>query len=158
MHLVERSSGRKIQGKIERLIQSEVRSLQNNHRFGFDWSLEAENEVYGIKAQGMDEILGLLSLSDISSEFRIHLNLIESSKENQGKAKQFDNIPGCLIGYACRMAFEKGYDGFVSLLPKTQLIYYYHTTFGFIQVGLQMAVFRDSSQSIIDKYLNDEKI
>ena len=122
MNLIDLSSGKKLDGKIERLSQSEIHRLSKDPRFGYDWSLETKNEVYSIKVKGKDETLGLISLSDIASELRIHINLIESSRENQGKGKRFDNIPGCLIAFACRMAFERGYEGFVSLLPKTLLI------------------------------------
>ncbi|MGB0932400.1 MAG: hypothetical protein ACPGVB_16580, partial [Chitinophagales bacterium] len=54
--------------------------------------------------------------------------------------------------------FQKGYDGFVSLIPKTQLVDYYHEKYGFVQVGKQMAVFEELSQAIISKYQGDEKI
>jgi hypothetical protein len=58
-----------------------------------------------------------------------------------------------LIAFACQMAFEKGYDGFVSLIPKTQLIDYYRHKFGFFSVGTHLAVFDAAAQEIILKYL-----
>ena len=50
---------------------------------------------------------------------------------------------------------SKGYGGFVSLIPKTQLIDY-RSIYGFEQYGRQMAVFYERSQAIIKKYLDDE--
>ena len=95
-------------------------------------------------------------MTDIAQELRIHINLIESAIKYRGKDKEIEGIPGNLIGFACEMSFSKGYDGFVSLYPKTQLVKYYHEKFGFMQVGRNMAVFLEVSQSIIEKYLKDE--
>lgn len=158
MNLIQISTGRKIRAKIERLTPSELKGLKNDPRFGFDWSLEVKKEVYGIQLIENDRVLGLVSLLDIPSEIRIHIDLIESSKENQGKNKEYNHISGCLIGFVCQKSFEKGYGGFVSLTPKTQLINHYHKKFGFIQIGVQMAVFMEKSQLIINKYLHNEEV
>lgn len=158
MNLIEASTGHKIKARINRLNPSEVKQLKGNNRFGFDWSLEEEKQVYGIQLEEDSVILGLVSLIDIPSEIRIHINLIESAKENQGKSKKYDRIPGCLIGFACQLSFKRGYGGFVSLTPKTALINYYQEKFGFVQIGIQMAVFMEHSQAIINKYVNDEKV
>lgn len=153
MKLLMVTTGEKVEATIERLSVQEIRGLKGSKKFLFNWSTEIENEVYRVNLVGDQEILGLISLIDVSEELRIHINLIESSKENQGKTKQYDHIPGCLIAFACRIAFEKGYDGFVSLIPKTKLIDYYRNKFGFFSVGTHMAVFNASAQEIIIKYL-----
>ncbi len=62
----------------------------------------------------------------------------------------------CLIGYVCEISFKKGFDGFVSLLPKTKLIDYYHEKFGFVHMGNYMVVYLNLSQAIISKYLKNE--
>jgi hypothetical protein len=158
MNLINVVTGEKIEGKIEKLSLSKVKKLKGHKAFLFDWSLEVENNVYCIREKESEVILGLISLKNIVEEFRIHINLIESASEYRGKNKKIENIPGCLIALACRMAFESGYGGFVSLISKTKLVTYYQTKFGFTQIGYQMAVFMESSQSIIDKYLKDEKV
>lgn len=153
MKLLMVTTGEKVEATIERLSVQEIRELKGCKKFLFNWSTEIENEVYRVNLVGDQEILGLISLIDVLEELRIHINLIESSKENKGNTKQYDHIPGCLIAFACRMAFEKGYDGFVSLIPKTKLIDYYRNKFGFFSVGTHMAVFNASAQEIIIKYL-----
>lgn len=158
MNLVDLKTGEKISGEIRVLTKSEVESLKSHKQFSFDWSLEKENAVYQINRKGEKEILGLISLIDYPSELRIHINLIESAKSQRGKIKTIKNIPGCLIAMSCKLSFSKGYDGFVSLVPKTKLVNYYHQTYGFIGVGTQMAVFEQTAQLIIEKYLSDEKI
>lgn len=158
MELVEIKTGKKVEAYIKRLTFLEIRRLKNNHRFLFDWSLEIDYEVYQISLKGEVEILGLISISDISRELRIHINLIESSIENKGNKKQFDYIPGCLIGFACQLAFLKGYGGFVSLKAKTQLIDHYRKKYDFISIGAQMAIYGKFAQELIKKYLGHEEI
>ena len=158
MNLIKVGTGEKVEASIEQLGVQEVMRLRGNKKFLFDWSTEAGNEVYRISLAGETDILGLISLADVSEELRIHINLIESSKENKGNTKQYDHIPGCLIGFACQLAFEKGYDGFVSLVAKTKLIDYYRNKFGFFPMGTHMVVFAVSAQEIIIKYLKHEEI
>lgn len=90
---------------------------------------------------------------DFPKEYRIHINLLEVSSENVGSKKQYRNIAGCLLAYCCRLSFEKGYNGFVSLIPKTQLIRHYQETYGFEQFGRQLAVYATGSERLIQKYL-----
>lgn len=156
MNLVDTATGKRINGRISKLSKSELRNLRGSEAFYFDWSLEVANEVYAIYRTKNDELLGLVSLTDVSNELRIHINLIESAIEQQGRKKKVDGIPGCLIGFTCRMAFQRGYDGFVSLIPKTELIDYYHREFGFLRMGASMVIYQETAQSIIQNYMQDE--
>ena len=156
MTLIEIETGARIKAEIIRLSLDQLADLKGSDYFKFDWSLESENSVYGLFRLDNDDLLGLISIIDVPEELRIHINLIESVIENQGVNKLIDGIPGCLIGFVCQMAFEKGYDGFVSLFPKTRLIDYYHNKFGFLHMGNYMVSFLEISMSIITKYLKHE--
>ena len=103
------------------------------------------------------EILGLISLVDCPEEYRIHLNLIEVGSKNRGKDKEVENIAGCLIAFACQIAFDKDYFGFVSLKPKTRLIDLYQDKYGFRQYGRLLAVEQRSSISLINKFTCESK-
>jgi hypothetical protein len=155
MNLINVKTGERINGRIKKMTKAQVKKLKGSKKFQFDWSLEEAKEVYSIKGSDND-LLGLISLTDVAEELRIHINLIESVIKHQGKNKEIDGIPGCLIGFACKMSFSKGYDGFVSLVPKTRLVDYYHEKFGFLHMGKNMVVFLEIAQSIIKKYLKDE--
>lgn len=156
MQLINIQTGETLIGEVKEISRDDLKKLQKNNNFKFDWSKEFQYLILQIHIAGKTEILGLMSIIDIPEEFRIHINLIESSAKHRGRTKQIDNIAGCLISYCCKLAFEKGYDGFVSLIPKTQLINYYKQTYGFVQVGTQMAVFNEQSRLIISKYQRNE--
>jgi hypothetical protein len=157
MILQDVETGEICKGIIEKVKPAELEKLKGNKDFTFDWSREIDADVYKITVRHRKEILGLISLVDISKELRIHINLIESNKLHRGRDKKIKNIPGSLISYACKVAFQKGYDGFVSLIPKTELIDYYKS-YGFVQVGAHMAVFLEASRLLILKYIGDEEV
>ncbi len=156
MKLILTETDETFEGVIEQVGDAELKQLKGSEDFTFDWSKETGSEVYQIRIEDEKEILGLISLIDMSKEFRIHINLIESSKENKGSSKKIKRIPGCLLAFTCRLAFDRGYGGFVSLVPKTALVEHYQNAYGFVHAGQQMAVFMQSARVLILKYIDDE--
>lgn len=157
MLLRNKNTGETLRALIAKVLKSDYRRIESSQQYTFSWSEEKENDVYKIYLKGEnDEILGLMSLIDYPDEYRIHLNLIEVEKRNQGKNKKIENIVGCLIAFACQIAFDKDYFGFVSLQPKTRLIDLYQDRYGFRQYGRLLAVEQQSSMTLINKYLDDE--
>ena len=157
MPLTDRKTGQPLESVIEKVLTSDYKLLSNSQQYIFEWSKEARNEVYKIYLKDQnDEILGLMSLIDIPEEYRIHLNLIEVGKNNRGENKKIENIAGCLIAFACQLAFDKDYFGFVSLKPKTRLIRLYQEKYGFRQYGRLLAVEQAASMFLINTYLNHE--
>ena len=98
-------------------------------------------------------IQGLISITDNNDH--IFMNLIESAKFNKGKNKLYEGVPGNLVAFACRLAFEKGYDGIVSFIAKTKLINHYKTSLGAsIFHGYQMFIDTPVALKLIRKYFN----
>lgn len=158
MKLIDTSSGDLVEAIILELEPKDFQEIKKGKVFVFDWSLEEKHDVYKICLKGQEtKILGLLSLIDHPAELRIHISLIEVIKEQVGREKTLDHIAGCLIGFACGIAFRKGYEGFVSLLPKTRLIDWYQEKYGFRQYGRLLALTHEQSKRVIDQYLGDEK-
>jgi len=130
--------------------------IKKSGQFEFDWEKEKVNHVFKVMevSEAEDsEILGLISLIDIAEEFRVHINLIENSNDNKGKNKSVDRIAGCLLAFAVQVAFENGYSGFVSLVPKTDLIEMYKNKYGFSQYGRQLAIEGRAAIQLVQKYL-----
>ena len=156
MKLISLRSGEATEAEITEVAEEDYEVITSSGRFTFDWRKERENLVYKIRFIGREDILGLISLIDIPPEYRLHINLIESSVENRGKNKLIARIPGCLIAFAIRQSITYGYEGFVSLKPKTKLIEHYITTYGFRQYGMYLAIYEDACQQLITKYLDYE--
>ncbi|MEM6963253.1 MAG: hypothetical protein AAF573_00720 [Bacteroidota bacterium] len=155
MKLLDLNSQHEFEAEIIELNENEFELLRKSKRFEFNWSKEKDNHVFKIVEANEENasILGLISLLNFPEEFRIHINLIESSNENKGKDKQIDRIAGCLLAFAARMSFDKGYLGFVSLTPKTKLISLYTNKYGFSQYGRQLAIEQEEAIFLIKKYL-----
>lgn len=157
MKILDKESGSEFEAIIEKVAEFEYPEIKKDKGFIFNWGLEREYEVYKLYLKDDEgRILGLLSLIDNQTELRIHINLIEVTRSNVGKIKNLDNIAGCLIAFACSLAFKRGYGGFVSLLPKTKLIDLYQNKYGFRQYGKLLAVEFESSKYLVDKYIGSE--
>lgn len=157
MKITRKESGEIVEVVIGSLVAGDFAKIRRNKEFVFDWALEQACEVFKLYLkEDESRILGLLSVKDYPEELRIHINLVEVIKSQVGRIKALDNIAGCLIAYACTLAFKRGYDGFVSLQPKTRLIDHYQDKYGFRQYGRLLAVEYESSKQLIDKYIGDE--
>jgi|AntRauTorckE5430_2_1112549.scaffolds.fasta_scaffold16580_2 hypothetical protein len=158
MPLKAKKSGDSLKSSIQEVIRSDYTWIKKSSKFKFDWKVESENEVYKIfLVDDEDKILGLMSLVDHPGEYRVHMNLIETSSDHRGVKKSIDNIAGCLLAFGCQVAFNRGYYGFLSLLPKTQLVDFYQEKYGFNQFGRLLAVEGESAKHLINKYLIDEE-
>lgn len=96
----------------------------------FNWKGQlklADREVYKLVIRDNVKIIqGLISLSDRGDH--IYMNLIESVKFNKGKTKIYAGVPGNLVAFACKLAFAKGYEGYVAFDAKTSLVKHYQDT------------------------------
>jgi len=81
------------------------------------------------------------------------MHLIESAPFNKGKAKIYLGIPGNLVAYACRLSFQKGFDGFVSFHAKTKLIEHYIKDLGAYHFGGHLMIIDTlPAKMLIEKY------
>lgn len=156
MFLVNRESQQKVMAEIIEISKTELLEILEEGNFEFDWEQETVYDLYALKIVEKEHTVGLMALKDVKEELRIEIILLESSKDNIGTSKKYDRIAGCLIAWACRLAFIKGYYGFVSLIPKTRLITHYENAYGFEQFGRQLAVDTEQSHRLIKQYLKNE--
>lgn len=156
MYVKNRKTGAYRKVKVSSLEEGDDEKIVGDDQFEFDWRIEKKknNDLYKLYLlDEKDQILGLLSLRDIKSELRIHINLIEVSSNNIGQKKEYDRIAGCLIAYACQLSFDKSYDGFVSLVPKSKLVDHYCKHYGFQRFGRQLGLGYKAAVNLIKEYL-----
>jgi len=157
MYLLHLESQKKVKAEVNLLAnKEELRNILKTGSFEFDWLREGTHEIYAIRLSKDETVLGLMALKDVPGELRIEITLLESSMENVGENKVFGRIAGCLIAWACRLAFLKGYLGFVSLIPKTSLIQHYINTYGFQVYGNHLALDMENANYLIEKFLQDD--
>lgn len=157
MKILHKKSNELHEAVIELVKDEDWEIIDRSGQFEFIWRREKKYLVHKIRLQLEEEILGLISIEDIPKEYRIHIRLIESGNRNKGKKKEYDFVAGCLIAHSCEIAFEKDYDGFVSLKPKTEIEGLYKNKYGFRQMGQLLYTELSNSEALIKKYINDEK-
>jgi hypothetical protein len=121
----------------------------------FEWNKQlklSDRETHKLIIKNNPNIIqGLISLSDRNDHIFMHL--IESSKFNKGKNKIYAGVPGNLVAFACQMAFEKNYEGFLAFDAKTSLIkHYQETLYATHYKGTKMFIETPAALRLIKQY------
>jgi len=122
-----------------------------------DWQKEIKGDnkiVYKLSTLSNPEtIQGLLCLED--KQDHVFMHLIETAKFNRGKHKMYFGVPGNLVAYACKLSFDKGYDGFLVFDAKSALIKHYEKSLGATHFkGLRMIIETPAAIKLIQQYYN----
>jgi len=139
---------------------SETRNIKKSD-WVFDWHSEIKSHsksVYCLTTLNNQKIIqGLISITYKGDH--IFMDLIESAKFNKGKSKLYKGVAGNLVAFACKTSFEKGYEGVVSFIAKTQLIDHYTETLGAkLFSGNRMFIDTKESQILTTKYFKYFKL
>jgi len=135
--------------EITRIFSKDMRQIKKA-AWGFDWHKEFKdtaNEIFKLTTINNPTIIqGLICLTD--KQDHIFMPLIESAKFNRGRHKLYKGVAGNLVAYGCKVSFEKGYDGVVSFIAKSQLIEHYHLTLGAKIFGGGNRMFIDTKEAL----------
>jgi hypothetical protein len=136
------------------LTPKDIKSLKKSDWI-FDWKTEAKqqgNTIYKLVIVDNPTIIqGLISLQDRGDH--IFMALIESNKFNKGSKKVYLGVPGNLIAFACKLSFDKGYEGYVSFESKTKLIEHYQKSLNaHVLFGNIMAINAKAANKLIQQY------
>jgi hypothetical protein len=86
------------------------------------------------------------------------MHLVESAPFNKGKSKVYSGVPGNLVAFACRLSFQRGFEGNVSFISKTQLIDHYIKTLGAFHFGGRLMIIEtQAALKLIDKYFKNQE-
>jgi len=140
---------------INYLSRSDLKEITKKKGWLFNWRIEVnhdDREVYKLTIQGNPTIIqGIVSLK--IERDHVYMHLIESAPFNRGKAKVYLGVPGNLVAYACRLSFQRGFEGFVSFHSKTKLIDHYIKTLGAYHFGGRLMIIDTlPAKQLIDKY------
>lgn len=156
MHIVSTSTGTKHKIEIVPVDEADYRLLGKS-RYFFDWRQERMFEIYQLRILGSKEILGLVSLERIPSEWRVHIRLLTVSSENRGKDKIYDRIAGNLITFAAKIAVSEYAElACVSLRPKSQIAQHYISKYKMTRTGLTLSIEVPEILELINLYDHDQ--
>lgn len=140
---------------ITLISNADLKSVTKKTGWGFNWKFEfkqPEREVYKLTIVNNQSVIqGLISL-EIKSD-HVYMHLIESALFNKGRSKIYAGVPGNLVAFACKLSFQRGHEGNVSFLSKTQLVQHYIDTLGAIHFGGRvMIIDTNAALKLINKY------
>jgi hypothetical protein len=138
----------------------DLKNITGKNNWAFDWKAEfrrPERDVYKLTIVNNQSIIqGLISL-EIKSD-HVYMHLVESAPFNKGKTKIYIGVPGNLVAFACKLSFQRGHEGNVAFISKTQLVQHYIDTLGAIHFGGRVMIIEtNSALKLINKYFKDEK-
>lgn len=121
----------------------------------FNWKEEykiPEREVYKLTIVNNPTIIqGLISL-EVKSD-HVYMHLVESTAFNKGQTKVYAGVPGNLVAFACKLSFQRGHEGNVSFISKTQLVQHYIETLGAFHFGGRVMIIDTiAALKLINKY------
>jgi hypothetical protein len=148
-------SGDSFATEVSILTKKDLKNVTKKNGWNFNWSVEfndEKSEQYKLSIINNPNIIqGLLSISfEIDHVF---MNLLESAPFNIGQNKLYEGVSGNLVAYACKLSFQKGFDGYVAFTAKSQLIKHYEETLGAFHFKNQrMIIDTWASKTLVEKY------
>lgn len=148
-------SGDSFPTEISLLTRAELKGLTKKNGWKFNWIAEVKapkREVYKLTiANNPNIIQGVISL-EVKSD-HVYMHLIESASFNIGKNKTYLGVPGNLVAFACKVSFQRGGQGYVSFLSKTNLIEHYKKSLGAVHFGgHNMVITTEAALKLTNKY------
>ncbi|WP_241141927.1 hypothetical protein [Cognataquiflexum rubidum] len=143
---------------ISVLTNQDLKTISKKKGWLFDWKKEFINpkrETYKLTIVHNPEIIqGLISV-EVKSD-HVYMHLVKNAPFNKGKSKVYAGVAGNLVAFVCRLSFQRGHEGNVSFISKTQLIDHYEKTLGAFHFGGRVMIIETKSAlKLIDKYFKN---
>jgi hypothetical protein len=150
-------SGDSFSTDITLISMSDLKTVTKINGWQFDWKYEykqPERDVYKLTIVNNQTVIqGLISL-EVKID-HVYMHLVESAPFNKGKTKLYAGVPGNLVAFACKISFQRGYEGNVSFVSKSQLIDHYIKSLGAIHFGGRLMIIDTvAALKLINKYFS----
>jgi hypothetical protein len=148
-------SGDSFQTEVSRMTSSDLKNVTKKNGWNFDWKIEFKDllkEVYKLTIVNNSSIVqGLLSIT--IEQDHIYMNLLESAPFNIGKEKLYEGVAGNLVAFACKVSFQKGFEGYVAFTAKSNLIKHYEENLGAFHFKNQRMIIETApARKLVKKY------
>ncbi len=148
-------SGDSFQTEVSKLTTIDLINITKKNNWKFDWKTEfndIQKEVYKLSIVNNSKIIqGLLSIT--FEKDHVFMNLLESAPFNVGKKKLYEGVSGNLVAFACKLSFQKGFEGYAAFTSKTNLIKHYEENLGAYHFKNQRMILEPiASKKLVEKY------
>ena len=153
-----------IRTKDNKIVKTKVKEISiqdyNFENWEFNWIEESkkENKILGLFAENDKRLQGIVEYYENKERQLLEVVLVEIAPFNNRhnpknilKSKEYLGV-----GEIARISFEKGYDGYVSFLAKTNLIEHYKKTLGAKQLSyIEMYIDDEAAMKLVKKYYSE---
>jgi hypothetical protein len=144
--------------EVSLVSSADLKNITKKNSWLFDWKSEhksPEREVYKLTIVGNIHVIqGLISL-EVKSD-HVYMHLVENAPFNKGKTKTYAGVAGNLVAFACRLSFQRGHEGNVSFLSKSQLVEHYEKSLGAFHFGGRVMIIETrAALKLIDRYFKN---
>lgn len=151
-------TGDRFNTDISVLTMNDLKTVTKKNGWQFNWKAEYREpvrDIYKLTIVNNPTIIqGLISL-EVKSD-HVYMHLVENAPFNKGKTKIYSGVPGNLVAFACKLSFQRGHQGNVSFIAKTQLIDHYIQTLGAFHFGGRIMIIDTSAAlKLINKYFQE---
>jgi hypothetical protein len=151
-------SGDSFSTDISLITKVDLKKITVKDGWQFDWKLELkhpERDVYKLTiVNNLSIVQGLISL-EVRSD-HVFMHLVESAPFNKGKTKLYSGVPGNLVAFACKLSFQRGHEGNIAFISKSQLIDHYVTSLGATHVGGRLMIIDSTAAlKLINRYFSN---
>ena len=152
-------TGDSLPTEISLINTHDLKTASKKNGWLFNWKAEfakKERDIYKLTIVNNPSVIqGLISLE--VKEDHVYMHLVENAPFNQGDKKVYSGVAGNLVAFACKLSFQRGHEGNVAFISKTQLIAHYVKTLEAIHFGGRLMIIETKAAvKLINKYFHHE--
>ena len=143
---------------VSRITRADIKTITKRKGWLFSWRQELsfpERDVFKLTIINNQSVIqGLISL-EVKAD-HVYMHLVESAPFNKGKEKIYSGVPGNLVAFACKLSFQRGHEGNIAFISKTQLINHYIESLGAIHFGGRLMIIdTKAALKLMNKYYSN---
>ena len=140
------------------ISKSDLSKVTKKAGWTFNWKYEFQQpkrDIYKLTIVNNQSIIqGLICVQVMTDH--IYMHLLENAPFNRGPSKMYSGVSANLVAFACQLSFQRGHEGNVSFISKSQLVKHYEEELGAVHVGRRVMVIETSAAlKLIDKYFKN---
>ena len=144
---------------ISIITTNDLKVITKTKGWLFNWREEFKDpirDIYKLTIVNNPTIIqGLISL-EVKAD-HVYMHLVENAPFNKGQTKMYSGVAGNLVAFACKLSFQRGHEGNVSFLSKSQLVDHYEKTLGAFHFGGRVMIIEtQSALKLINKYFQNQ--
>jgi hypothetical protein len=151
-----------------KLLEIELPSFNGGWRFDFNkHSKKKIFTTYVLVSEEISERIEGCLIFQMREKAEPYMAFIEVAPHNRGEVKEYDNVAGCLIAFACRLSFIHGKDDFEGYLAfdvfeekkedEIKLMSLYSLKYNALKISeTTMLIPPMGGKKLIDEFLNND--